>query len=111
MSLLVMSEILGLFVITLTADDGYSVRNEENLQQPIRIQSSKKQKVFSDIFVKSLKSTSNFEHLERKDEPHRLRISETMSKNFRFTIFFDSRHLKGSQTLLKSALKHFYQNV
>ena len=30
MSLLVLSEILGLFVNTLTADDKYSLRNSEN---------------------------------------------------------------------------------
>ena len=30
------SEILGLFVNTLTADDIYSLRNIENLQQPIQ---------------------------------------------------------------------------
>ena len=30
MSLLVMSEILGLFLNTLTADDKYSLRNSEN---------------------------------------------------------------------------------
>ena len=31
---------------------------------------SKKQKVFSEIFATLLKSTSNFEHFEQKEEPH-----------------------------------------
>ena len=35
MSLLVISEILGLFVNTLAADDKYSLRKSENLPQPI----------------------------------------------------------------------------
>ena len=45
MSLLVISEILGLFVNTLTANDKYFLLNR-NLQEPIRTQLSKKQKVF-----------------------------------------------------------------
>ena len=42
MSLLVLSEILGLFIITLTPNDSYSLRNSENLWQPINLQLSKK---------------------------------------------------------------------
>ena len=38
MSLLVISEILTLFVNTLTADDKHSLRNTENLSQPIQMQ-------------------------------------------------------------------------
>ena len=37
MSLFVKSEILGLFVNTLTADDKYSLHNSENLTQPIQM--------------------------------------------------------------------------
>ena len=37
MSLFVKSEILGLFVNTLTADDKYSLQNSENLTQPIQM--------------------------------------------------------------------------
>ena len=33
MSPIVISEVLGLFIITLTADDKYSLRNRENLPQ------------------------------------------------------------------------------
>ena len=42
MSLLVLSEILGLFIITLTPNDSYSLRSSENLWQPINLQLSKK---------------------------------------------------------------------
>ena len=44
MSLLVLSEILGLFINTMTVDDMYSFPNNENLPQPIQMQLSKKQK-------------------------------------------------------------------
>ena len=37
MSLLVMNEILGLFVKTLTVGDKYSLRNNENLLKPIQL--------------------------------------------------------------------------
>ena len=38
MSLLVICEVLGLFVNTLTADDKYSLFNRENLPQRIQIE-------------------------------------------------------------------------
>ena len=46
MSLLVICEILGHFVNTLTADDKYSLCNTELLLQPIQMQLSKKEKIF-----------------------------------------------------------------
>ena len=46
MSLLVMCEVLGLFVNTLSADDKYSLCNSEKLPQPIQMQLSKKHKFF-----------------------------------------------------------------
>ena len=63
-SLLVIWEILGLFVNTLTADGKYSLCNRENLPQPIQMQLSKKQRTFSELFASFLKSTSNFKHFE-----------------------------------------------
>ena len=42
MSLLDISKILGLFVNTLNIDDKYSLRNRENVPQPIQMQLSKK---------------------------------------------------------------------
>ena len=60
MSLLVIGQILGLFVNTLTPDDKYSLRNSEFLLQTIEMQLSKKQKTFSQFFANFLKITSNF---------------------------------------------------
>ena len=40
------SEIVGVFVNTLTADEKYSLRNRDNLPQPIQLQLPEKQKFF-----------------------------------------------------------------
>ena len=45
-SLLVISETLGLFVNTLSVNNMSSVRNSENLEKPVQMQLSKKQKPF-----------------------------------------------------------------
>ena len=73
---LVISKIFGLFVNTLTADDKYSRFKRENLRQPIQMQLLSKQKFFSNFFGTFLKSRSNFVHLSKKDDPHRLCISD-----------------------------------
>ena len=70
------SEILGVFVNTLTADDKYFLRNRKNLPQPIQQQLSKKQKFFSQFSAAYLKFKSDVEHYEIKDEAHRLQIFE-----------------------------------
>ena len=59
-----------MFVNTLTADDKYSPLNKDNLNQPIRTQLSQKQQAFSEFFLAFSKSTLNFEHFEKKDDPH-----------------------------------------
>ena len=51
MSLLVRSEILGLFVNILTADYKYSRYYSENFTQPIQMQLFKKPKAFSQMFI------------------------------------------------------------
>ena len=71
-SVLVISEILGVFVNTLAADYKYSLCTRENLQQTTQLQLFKEQF----LFAAYLKSTSNFEHFEKKDDPHRLFIFE-----------------------------------
>ena len=55
------SEIVELFVNTLTADDKYSLRNSDNLRQPIEMALPKKQKTFSDfsLFFSDLDQISN----------------------------------------------------
>ena len=59
-----------MFVNTLTADDKYSPLNRDNLTQPIRTQLSQKQDAFPEFVLAFSKSTLNFEHFEKKDDPH-----------------------------------------
>ena len=70
MSVLVIHKILRLLVNTLTADDKHYLLNRNNLAQPIHIQLSEKQKIFSEFFLPFLKSVLNFKDLRMKDEPH-----------------------------------------
>ena len=65
-----------MFVNTLTADDKYSPLNRDNLTQPIRTKLSQKQQAFPQFFLAFSKSTLNFEHFEKKDDPPSLFISE-----------------------------------
>ena len=69
-SLLVMHQILGLFVNTLTLDDKHYMLNRDNLTQPIQIQLSLKQKTFSKFFFPFLKSILNLKHLPKKKKCH-----------------------------------------
>ena len=81
-SLLLTSQILGLLVNTLAADEKYPVLSRDNLTIPIQMQLSQKQKTFSQFFAAFLKSTLNFKHFESKDDPHRFCIFEvTDSEN------------------------------
>ena len=59
----------------MTADDKYSLLNRDNLTQPIPTILSRKQKAFSQFFLAFSKSTLNFEHFQKKDDPHSLFIS------------------------------------
>ena len=74
--MLVLCKILRLFVNTLTDDDKYSLLYRDNLTQPIQILLSQKQKTFSEFFSAFLKSTLNFEHFQKKDDPHSRCISQ-----------------------------------
>ena len=74
--MLVLCKILRLFVNTLTDDDKYCLLYRDNLTQPIQILLSQKQKNFSRFFSKFLKSTLNFEHSGKKDDPPSRCISE-----------------------------------
>ena len=69
-SVLVRCKALYVFVNTLTADDKYSLLNRNNLRQPIRTPLSQKQKTFSEFFLAFSKSTLNFGHVRKKDDPH-----------------------------------------
>ena len=57
---------LRLFVNTLTLDDKHYLLKRDNLTQPIQIQLSQKQKIFSEFFFAFLKSILNFKHLPKK---------------------------------------------
>ena len=76
MSLLVISEILGLFVNTLTAEDKYSLPNWENLCQPIQMPLSQVRNCFCQFYAVFLKSISNFKIFEKEHDPHSLCFSE-----------------------------------
>ena len=56
-SLLVISEIWGLFVNKLTADDKHSFHNRENLLKPIQMELSKKPENLSEFFAAYLECT------------------------------------------------------
>ena len=76
MSALVWSEILRLFVNTLTADNKYSRCNVHNFGQQVQTPLSQKQKTFFGFFIAFLKCAWNLEHFEKKDEYPSLIISE-----------------------------------
>ena len=59
-----------MFPNTLSADGKYSVLDGDNLTQRIQMLLSRKQKTFSQFFSSFLKSTLNFEHFQKKDDPH-----------------------------------------
>ena len=68
--MLVLFKFLRLLVKTLTDDEKYSLLYRENLTQPIQILLSNKRKTFSEFFSAFSKSTLNFEHFQKKDDPH-----------------------------------------
>ena len=59
-------KILRLFVNTLNGDDKYSLLNRGYLTQPFKMHSSQIEKDFCQLFGSFFKSTSNFEHFQRK---------------------------------------------
>ena len=68
--MLVLCKFLRLLVKTLTDDEKYSLLYRENLTQPIQILLSQKRKFFSEFFSAFFKYTLNFEHFQKKDDPH-----------------------------------------
>ena len=63
---LVRSDIFGLLVNTLTANDEYYHSNTNNLSLPLQMQLPKKFKTSFAIFIAFLESALNFEHFEKK---------------------------------------------
>ena len=74
--MLVLCKFLRLLVKTLTDDEKYSHLYRESLTLPIQILLSLKQKFFSQFFSAFLKSTLNFEHFQKQDDPHSRCISQ-----------------------------------
>ena len=62
----------------MSADHEYSLLNRDNLTQPIGTQLSKIEKAFSEFFIDFSKSKLNFDHFQKKDNPHSWFISEIM---------------------------------
>ena len=67
-SAIVGSEILTLFVNTLTTDDKYSRRNMLNFTQQLEAPYLKNKRLFLDFLMAFLKRVLNLEHLQKKDE-------------------------------------------
>ena len=67
---LVLGEILGVFVNTLTANDKYPVQDCDNFPLPTQMQLSEKRKTFSEFFAPFLESRSNFKNFEKKYDSH-----------------------------------------
>ena len=60
----------------MSAVDKCSLRNTDNLMQPIHMQLSQKLKTFSRFFNIFSKSRLSFEYFQKKDDAHSLFISE-----------------------------------
>ena len=68
--MLVQYKILALFLNTLTDDNKYSLLYRDNLTQQIQILLSQKPKTFSELSSEISKDRLNFEHFQKKDDPH-----------------------------------------
>ena len=108
MSLFVLSQILGLFLKRLIADDIYSLLNRKNLLEAIRMQLSQKHQFFCQFFATFLIFTLNLKHFQEKMALIGFIFSKLgttkdvvrqMSKKSRFRTLFDSHYDKGTKTL------------
>ena len=75
-SVLVRSQILGLFFNALTSEYQDSHRNMQNFPQEIQTQLSQKRKAFPGFFIEFLKCASSLQHFEKKDDTSSLSILE-----------------------------------
>ena len=55
---------------TLSANYEYSCNNMDDLPLPVQMQLPGKLKTFSEFFIAFFESTLNFEHFEKKHQPH-----------------------------------------
>ena len=82
-TLLLMFKFLRLLLNILTFDDQYSPPNRDNFRQPIQLQLSQKQKIFSRFFCTFLKSIFKLEQFQKKDQSHSWYISEMTESEIR----------------------------
>ena len=75
-SLLLTFQILGLVVNRLAIDEKYLFLHRNNLRTPIQKKLSQKKNIFFSFSGSFLKSSWNFEHFEKKDDPGSFFISE-----------------------------------
>ena len=80
---MVTSETLGLLVSKLTEDDKYSCYKSENFREAIQIQLSKTLRIFYEFFIAFLEATSQFPHVEKRDELHSSSNCETIDSEIR----------------------------
>ena len=64
------------FLNTFSANDTYCLNSKDKWMQTIQMHLSRKQKFFSQRFSALFESALNFEHFQKKDDPHSLCISE-----------------------------------
>ena len=69
-SLLVMRKISKPFPNTLGAHGAYALLARDNLTHRIQMLLTGKEKTFSQFFPSFLKCSLNWEHFQKKDEPH-----------------------------------------
>ena len=69
MGLLWTCQYLGLLLNTLAAEEKYAVLNKDNINIPIQMQVSQKQKSFSQFFASFFKSRVHFEHFDKENDP------------------------------------------
>ena len=79
MSALVTSEILRLFLNTLTPDDKYSRRNIQIFWQQVQTALSQKAKTLCGFFIAFLKCAWNLEHSDTKEKYSSLIITEIIT--------------------------------
>ena len=59
-----------MFVNAMTARDKYSLRNRNNLTEPIEKQLYEKQEFLPNFFFSFLKSTLTFKSFPKRENPH-----------------------------------------
>ena len=79
MSALVISEILRLFVNTLTLDDKYSCRYMQIFLQQLKTPLSEKGMAFFGFFIAFLKCAWNLQHSEKKEEYPNLIVTQIIA--------------------------------